>query len=355
MMWLTDILATLALSQVAFLGLYFLIHYRGFLARMISFFCVCLGAYLLATMSIGQGSALASYLLFRLATLAPFVLWIISVHLFVEGGRVSPVAWLAMGYFVLLRSVGQGLALEDPEILVGPVPFVFVQLIPQLILLFFSVHAVYLAYREYGTDLVEQRRTLRVAFVASMGVLIAIIVGMGLLSAFSAAVPTGTWLYSLYLFLAALAFNLFTMKLKDRALTLIPERSVNPRVEETEEAVEADPKAIEAIRRLMETEKMYRQPGLTIADLAAALSLQEYRLRKIINQGLRYRNFNQFLNSYRISDASERLRESDEPVSLIALEAGYSSLSVFNKAFRERYGMTPTEYRASATEAGETA
>ena len=59
-----------------------------------------------------------------------------------------------------------------------------------------------------------------------------------------------------------------------------------------------------------------------------------------------YRNFNQFLNHYRIEEASRRLLESTVPVSTIALDIGYGSLSSFNAAFKARYNMTPTEYRS---------
>ena len=97
----------------------------------------------------------------------------------------------------------------------------------------------------------------------------------------------------------------------------------------------------------MEEGKLYTQTGLTISDLADNLSIQEYRLRRIINQQLNYRNFNQFLNNYRIEDACSRLKETNTPVSTIALDVGYASLSVFNKAFRERYALTPTEFRNS--------
>jgi AraC-like DNA-binding protein len=33
------------------------------------------------------------------------------------------------------------------------------------------------------------------------------------------------------------------------------------------------------------------------------------------------------------------------PISSIALDVGFSSLSVFNKAFKERFGMTPSAWR----------
>ena len=93
--------------------------------------------------------------------------------------------------------------------------------------------------------------------------------------------------------------------------------------------------------------KLYTRTGLTIADLGESLSIQEYRLRRVINQQLKFKNLNQFLNNYRIEDACTRLRETNAPISTIALDVGYTSLSVFNKAFKERYKVTPSVFRNS--------
>ena len=73
--------------------------------------------------------------------------------------------------------------------------------------------------------------------------------------------------------------------------------------------------------------------------------MQEYRVRRLTNQQLGFRNFNQFLNNYRIEDARNRLLETESSISNIALDVGYASLSVFNKAFKDRYNLTPREYR----------
>ena len=45
---------------------------------------------------------------------------------------------------------------------------------------------------------------------------------------------------------------------------------------------------------------------------------------------------------------SARLAAEELPILTIALEAGYGSIGPFNRAFKQRMGMTPTEYRAAA-------
>ena len=105
----------------------------------------------------------------------------------------------------------------------------------------------------------------------------------------------------------------------------------------------------------MEEARVYREMGLTLADLGRQAGIPVYRLREAINGGLGYRNFNDFLNSYRVREAAERLGDEaqrDTQVLVIALEAGFRSLSTFNKAFRTVHDRTPTEYRRDALEKG---
>ena len=59
--------------------------------------------------------------------------------------------------------------------------------------------------------------------------------------------------------------------------------------------------------RLMADERIYRHDGVTIGTLATRLAVPEYRLRRLINQQLGYRNFNVFLNNHRIEEAKAAL------------------------------------------------
>lgn len=112
-----------------------------------------------------------------------------------------------------------------------------------------------------------------------------------------------------------------------------------------------DPALIAALERLMAEERVYREEGLTIARLAERLAVPEYKLRRAINQGLGYRNFNVFLNRYRLDDAKVALADPAQapvPVLTIALDAGFQSLGPFNRAFKAETGQTPTEFRKAA-------
>lgn len=108
-----------------------------------------------------------------------------------------------------------------------------------------------------------------------------------------------------------------------------------------------DSAALIALKDLM-AEGFYRRENLTLRILAKVMELPEYRVRAVINKELDYRNFNEFINAYRIHEAAERLaNEPETPISNIALDVGYRSLSSFNRAFRKEKQTTPTAYRES--------
>ena len=75
---------------------------------------------------------------------------------------------------------------------------------------------------------------------------------------------------------------------------------------------------------------------------------QEHVLRRAINRRLGYRNFNEFLHDYRLAHIAHRLADPAErhlPVLTIALDSGYGSIGPFNRAFKARFGVTPSQFR----------
>ncbi|MEL6507130.1 MAG: AraC family transcriptional regulator [Pseudomonadota bacterium] len=92
----------------------------------------------------------------------------------------------------------------------------------------------------------------------------------------------------------------------------------------------------------------FRDPALTISALSRQIGISETRLRKLINSQLGHRNFSAFINGYRIDAVKAAFADpntSSLPILSIATDCGFNSLSVFNKAFRESEGMTPSAYR----------
>lgn len=113
----------------------------------------------------------------------------------------------------------------------------------------------------------------------------------------------------------------------------------------------AEDRLADALHRLMTAERAYRDEDLGIAQLAARLAVPEYRLRRLINQRLGHRNFNAYINGFRLQEALAALAaladpaKRERPVLSIALEAGFQSIGPFNRAFKAATGLTPTEFR----------
>lgn len=109
-----------------------------------------------------------------------------------------------------------------------------------------------------------------------------------------------------------------------------------------------DPRLLARLQALMREERVYRDDNLSIGALASRMNLPEHRLRRLINQGLGYRNFISFLNEYRLEDARQALRDpglASTSILDIALQCGFGSLGPFNRAFKQATGLTPSEFR----------
>ena len=106
---------------------------------------------------------------------------------------------------------------------------------------------------------------------------------------------------------------------------------------------------LERLQALMSHEHVYRDPELTVAGLASRLGLPEYRLRELIHRRLGYRNFQAFVNEHRLKEVEQRFADpafDQRPILTLALEAGFGSIGPFNRTFRERHAMAPSEYRS---------
>ena len=101
----------------------------------------------------------------------------------------------------------------------------------------------------------------------------------------------------------------------------------------------------DVLKKQFEQEALYRNSKLTLTKLAELTGISSHHLSEVLNQYVG-RNFNHFVNAYRVDEVCERLKSSSSSKVLdIALEAGFSSKSTFNTIFKKYKGVTPTEYR----------
>ena len=92
----------------------------------------------------------------------------------------------------------------------------------------------------------------------------------------------------------------------------------------------------------------WREPDLTLGDLARRLGTNTGYLSRAINDGLEV-NFNEMINRMRAEEVARRIDADDKaPLMHIALEAGFSSKATFNRAFHAVYRLSPSARRRAA-------
>ena len=199
-----------------------------------------------------------------------------------------------------------------------------------------SIGAAVLVWRGRDNDLVEARCKARVIIVLCLCLMVAIIFSVNILALFKTIfIHDVIELFVLFSF--SVFCNYCCIKVSPQFQLIVQEKII--------EAPSEDKTIIELLER-MSRERLYADHDLRVGSLAAMLNVPEYKLRKKINQQLGYRNFNHFVNYYRINEASEKLlADTRIPVLSVALDVGFRSISSFNTAFQTQLGVSPTQYR----------
>lgn len=97
---------------------------------------------------------------------------------------------------------------------------------------------------------------------------------------------------------------------------------------------------------LMEKEKPFLDPQLTLSDLAKQLGANTTTISYAINNGFG-KNFNDYINEFRIEAVKNKLqsRELENSNMLgIAFNCGFNSKATFNRAFKKFTGVAPKEF-----------
>jgi AraC-like DNA-binding protein len=261
-----------------------------------------------------------------------------------EPSRLHALAWLAVVAFGMISLWSQ---------------FPGAHLICNAIGLACNAIGVWYVLAGRSLDLVEERRRLRAALI----VVIALYSAVTIVSEIVLPQSAAPWLFlangaGLLAITMVFVFLLVSVRRDGALISIRPAApqplAIVPRqmtlVAPLEERLEQNDDAplLAALRRLMEHDRVYREEGLSIGGLAARLDASEHGLRRLINQRLGYRNFNVFLNGYRLNEVMSALGDPAQeavPILTIALDAGFQSLGPFNRAFKAQTGMTPSDFR----------
>lgn len=101
---------------------------------------------------------------------------------------------------------------------------------------------------------------------------------------------------------------------------------------------------------VMERDHLWKESGLTLADLAERLSTSPHKLSEVLNTQLG-QTFFDFVNGYRVREVQRRIAAGEArnvTMLSLALDAGFASKSTFNLVFKKLTSQTPSDYRQAA-------
>ena len=84
----------------------------------------------------------------------------------------------------------------------------------------------------------------------------------------------------------------------------------------------------------------------SLEEMAKDLGVSKYVLSRLFSKTF-HRNFNQYLNDARLNYACHRLENTSDSITNICLGSGFESQRTFNRVFKERYKISPSDYRST--------
>jgi len=206
-----------------------------------------------------------------------------------------------------------------------------------------SAYLLWLARSLYA--LRRERANFRLE-MALLGGVFAIAIAVALLGIMQTALPDKLF-FSLYASAIGIAFFLAQTTLNRRP-------QLSSEISETARALYANSTlvnidcdaALARLDALMQDERIFADPDLSLAKLAQRLSLTPHQLSELMNSRLG-KGFSRTLREQRVAAAKTMLRaEPSASVLAVGLSVGFAAQSSFYEAFREIEGVTPGKYRS---------
>ena len=215
-----------------------------------------------------------------------------------------------------------------------------------------------ITYRKFISSNYSYRENIDVSWVV-----ISCIVYFSTLFFFIFAFEETTWLSeSMYdLFSIVLWTFLFLFARRHRVMRIFkqkekPETAVTDELHGPEPVEEDQPQSYrddiitDKLTRLMEVNKVYLNPKVSLSEVALAIGSNKTYLSDYFNNSLNT-TFYDYINRYRIAEACRIIdampSEGRKPMSAVAEVSGFNSLSTFNRYFVKVKGMSPKSYYSS--------
>ncbi|NAY93113.1 helix-turn-helix domain-containing protein [Muricauda sp. JGD-17] len=100
------------------------------------------------------------------------------------------------------------------------------------------------------------------------------------------------------------------------------------------------------IDKVIWEKKYFRKPGLNIRELSDILEIPYFKLSAHLNN-VHHKNFNEYINSYRIKEVVHNLQSNlhyNYTIAGLAKKSGFKSTSSFYEAFKKETGTTPKDF-----------
>lgn len=278
-------------------------------------------------------------------TNAAVLIWWFGLSLFDDDFRLGAFEWGAAGLWF-----GLGV-LSFPDIAAQrPISVEWAAWARTVIAILFVGHVVYRAIAGRRTDLVESRRRVRLGFGFAIG---ALFLSDLLGEAYFGYLNAPAWATALQhgAYLCVIVWSTFWVMRADKSVLTFNARSVRSPAPGSINLTPKEQLIHKKLVAVMEGDRAFLDPELSMGKLAEKVGAPEHQLRVLINASMGHRNFRAFLNEFRLRAVKQDLSDPEKaalPILTIATDAGFASLSSFNRAFKENEGRTPSEWRDEA-------
>ncbi|MFD1768870.1 helix-turn-helix domain-containing protein [Sphingobacterium suaedae] len=162
----------------------------------------------------------------------------------------------------------------------------------------------------------------------------------------SAWLDTGLYLLLILYFAYHMLFQKAIYPVVDTDVSDLQD-AISDRPSSDRERLTADQLAlfVNRLHVLMEEERYFLDPSLSLPALASKLHLSVHELSYVLNAGVRM-NFYQYINTLRLTEAKRLLsvKNTQWSVQEVAVRSGFNSKTTFYSAFKKDTGLTPKQY-----------
>lgn len=154
-----------------------------------------------------------------------------------------------------------------------------------------------------------------------------------------------------YLFLTVMIYYIGFRGYRQTVFPQLPDTAVAPQPELPERVPAQKMQLVHtAIEHLLGEEKIYRDPTLTVTELARRLNLPANVVSYTISQSFG-KSFRDLINEYRVEEVKHKLGDpalSHLSILGIALDSGFNSEASFYRVFKKHTNQSPKEYQTTS-------